>query len=76
MIFQLRVKAYDLFYPLNAGFTTVLVTVIRNPSGPVFTKQNYVEIKSEYTAVGSLITTVTATDSDGVRICDNHNFVS
>ncbi|XP_041364043.1 protocadherin Fat 4-like [Gigantopelta aegis] len=63
--YTLRVKAYDSFYPLNAGFTTVLVNVIRNPSGPVFTKQNYLETRSEYTAVGSLITTVTAADSDG-----------
>ncbi|XP_046579035.1 protocadherin Fat 4-like [Haliotis rubra] len=65
VLYTLRVQAYDTFYPTNIGYSTVTISVIRNPSGPVFTANEHAKSVLEFTTVGSRIITVTATDADG-----------
>ncbi|RUS85645.1 hypothetical protein EGW08_006591, partial [Elysia chlorotica] len=62
---QLSLRAFDTFYPNNLGASTVTITVIRNPSAPVFSPASYSQTVPEYQSAGTLILLVTATDLDG-----------
>ncbi|KAJ8318063.1 hypothetical protein KUTeg_003154 [Tegillarca granosa] len=74
--YTLRVVAYDTFYPNNRGSSVVLINIIRNPSGPIFTLQNYEETINDNFPVGNVVLTVTATDADGLRVAAYDSLVS
>ncbi|GFN78435.1 protocadherin fat 4, partial [Plakobranchus ocellatus] len=61
----LSLRAFDTFYPNNLGAATVTITVIRNPSAPVFSQASYTQSVGEYVSAGTLVLTVAATDLDG-----------
>lgn len=73
-MFQLALQVYDSTYPRNPGVCTVRITVIRNPSAPIFRLPAYLETISEYYPIGDVAVDVEASDADGVS--DFHlNFV-
>ena len=63
--YNLIVTAYDSLSPLKVATATVLITVIRNPSTPVFALTAYQTIIPEFTSLGTQIFNISATDPDG-----------
>ena len=63
--YNLIVTAYDSLSPSKVATATVVITVIRNPSTPVFGLTAYQTTVSEYLGLGSIIFNITATDPDG-----------
>ena len=63
---QLRIRAYDNFYPDNVADANVSITVTRNPAGPLFSKDEYVSTINEYHPFGVSIDSLSAGDADGV----------
>lgn len=63
---QLRVSVYDSEIPSVRNTETVTIGVNVNSNAPKFTLNPYVINISEDKQVGTLVTTVTAVDPDGV----------
>ncbi|KAL8559117.1 hypothetical protein ACOMHN_046165 [Nucella lapillus] len=63
--YNLRVEAFDTFYPNNIASANVSITVIRNPSSPQFQRTSYVQNVAEYEPAGSQLLVVSAVDLDG-----------
>ena len=61
-------EAIDTFYPNNVAVANVIITVIRNPSGPQFVRASYVQNVAEYERAGAQLLTVSANDLDGVGV--------
>ena len=58
--------AYDSLNSGQKATATVPITVSRNENGPVFNPTSYTAKANESMALGTIVTQVTATDSDGV----------
>ena len=63
--YNLIVTARDSLSPAKVATATVLITVIRNPSTPVFGLTAYQTTVSEYLSLGTVIFNISATDPDG-----------
>ncbi|XP_076458559.1 protocadherin Fat 1-like [Babylonia areolata] len=64
-IYYVRFRARDNGQPTPRSNTTLLtVTILRNLAPPVFNPIQYTGVISDTTPLGTIITTVTATDSD------------
>ena len=63
--YNLIVAAYDSLSPAKVATATVVITVIRNPSTPVFGLTAYQTTVNEYLGLGTEIFNITATDPDG-----------
>ncbi|WAQ95445.1 FAT4-like protein [Mya arenaria] len=66
--YTLRVGAYDSAIPYEVATATVLISVTRNPSGPVFREEPYRVTLAEATPVGSSVYRVTANDADNINV--------
>jgi hypothetical protein len=64
VIFQLTVVAKDNGEPQRSTVATILVTVVRNPNGPVFISSYYNRTIGEYTPIRNVVVDVTAEDAD------------
>ena len=63
--YTLSIIVYDSVYPTNQDTAQVTIGVIRNPSGPIFSLQQYTEQIPDTYQLGLTILQVSATDSDG-----------
>ena len=57
--------AYDTLDPTRRTEANVLINIIRNPSGPIFSEQSYFITVQESVNLGTNIRTLTAIDADG-----------
>ncbi|RUS82555.1 hypothetical protein EGW08_009685 [Elysia chlorotica] len=73
-IYYINVIVYDDARPQLSATTTVTASILRNPSGPIFTLGNYAESFHELEPVGYIPVTVSATDTDGDAI--TYSFVT
>ena len=64
----MRVTAYDSLSPSKVATSTVIITVIRNPSPPQFTLPSYEVTIPETYSLGQTVVNVTAIDPDGVSL--------
>ena len=64
---QLEVVAYDSVYPDNQATSTVVITVMRNPNAPKFTKDSYRKTVDEKVDLGDSVMRIQATDDDKVQ---------
>ena len=66
---QLEIIVYDTSYPTVRDTSTVLISVIRDEAGPVFTPSATYQVTiPETTDIGSSILDVNAFDQDGVSV--------
>ena len=66
--FQVVIEAVDDGTPQQVSQTTLIISVIRNPSSPQFQASSYEETIGEYDAIGSLVVKVQALDEDGSHV--------
>ena len=66
--FQFRVQTYDSADPSRIDTSNVTISVIQNPSGPVFLQDPYRTTISDKHALGALVMNTTAVDADGDRV--------
>ena len=64
-IFQFRVRTYDSADPTRIDTSNVTISVIQNPSGPVFQQDPYRVTVSDNYALGLSVVNTTAIDADG-----------
>ncbi|VDH99244.1 protocadherin Fat 4, partial [Mytilus galloprovincialis] len=63
--FLLQIKAYHSFWPDNAVFGNVNITVRRNVNSPIFTPNNNYRVQiNEYYPFGQVVASVRASDND------------
>ena len=65
---QARFIAYDSVNPSQVARSELIINVLRNQNGPVFSPSQYQETIADTYEVGSVVLTVSAVDSDGVSI--------
>ena len=64
---QINVVVFDDARPQLSATTTVTASILRNPSGPIFSQNEYTDTFHELEPVGYNPVTVSAPDTDGVR---------
>ena len=65
-ILQLRIVAFDSANPNQKASALVTIAVTRNENSPIFARNSYYVEATESEPLGHFITTVNATDRDGV----------
>lgn len=61
---QLKVVAKDNGNPQRTAMVTIVIKLVRNPNGPVFTQNFYSGTVGEYAPIHHMVLNVEATDAD------------
>lgn len=62
--YNVKLLAFDTFYPNMFGTATATIFINRNPNPPVFTVPNYRVVISETSPLGMMVVDTNATDAD------------
>ncbi|XP_060080745.1 protocadherin Fat 4-like, partial [Ylistrum balloti] len=66
--YELRIAAYDTFYPDNRVYTIVTIPVNRNPAAPNFSQEFYRKTIAETFPLGTSVVQLNATDADNDQL--------